>query len=118
MQVVAEQVKQKLGELRFYIRGGDDMVFKMIDQAIGESLNTCELCGSKHNVRQTENSTKTLCGSCMDKFLNGNPWPDDIERQSHVLSKLFICPKCDGNASLVIGGGEDRLECEECDGQD
>lgn len=45
-QVVAVQVKEKFGTLRFYYDGGDDVISGMV--AVAESMSgvTCEVCGS------------------------------------------------------------------------
>lgn len=44
-QVVAEQVKEKFGTLRFYYRGGDDIIDGMVRMAESMSSVTCEECG-------------------------------------------------------------------------
>ena len=45
-RVVVEQVKEKFGTLRFYYRGGDDVVDGMVRMAEAMSAVTCEECGS------------------------------------------------------------------------
>jgi len=45
-QVVAEQVKEKFGGLRFYVQGGDDYTQGIIAMAEQMSGLTCEDCGS------------------------------------------------------------------------
>lgn len=45
-QVVAEQVKEKFGTLRFYYRGGDDVIDGMVRMAEAMSGVTCEECGA------------------------------------------------------------------------
>lgn len=42
---VASQVKEKFGGLRFYIDGGDDTHYALINFAESLSYNTCEVCG-------------------------------------------------------------------------
>jgi len=44
-QVVAEQVKEKFGTLRFYVQGGDQLTTGMIWFAEGMSARICETCG-------------------------------------------------------------------------
>lgn len=44
-QVVATQVKEKFGTLRFYYSGGDDYVFGLVAMAEAMSASTCEECG-------------------------------------------------------------------------
>lgn len=50
-QVVASQVKEKFGGLRFYVEGGDDVTSAMIDMAESLSVVTCEECGSPGRQR-------------------------------------------------------------------
>lgn len=45
-QVVAEQVKEKFGTLRFYYRGGDSTIDGMVRMAEAMSSRTCEECGN------------------------------------------------------------------------
>jgi hypothetical protein len=46
-QVVAEQVKEKFGGLRFYYRGGDEYIAGAVAMADGLSYNICDVCGNK-----------------------------------------------------------------------
>lgn len=50
-QLVAEQVKEKFGGLRFYYYGGDEECEKLIDAAESKSEETCESCGEKGELR-------------------------------------------------------------------
>ena len=50
-QVVAAQVKEKFGGLRFYIDGGDDWVYGAISMAESMSYRTCEVCGAPGKTR-------------------------------------------------------------------
>ena len=61
------QVKEKFGELRFYVSHGDETLYKMIDKAENESLKTCEHCGSKDNVIHTDRWIWTVCKNCLQK---------------------------------------------------
>lgn len=45
-QVVAEQVKEKFGGLRFYYRGGDEYISGLFAMAESMSYATCEECGN------------------------------------------------------------------------
>ena len=59
-QVVATQIKEKFGTLRFYYDGGDDVIGGMVSMAESWSAVACEECG----VPGTQNSRgwiKTLC---------------------------------------------------------
>ena len=61
-QVVAAQVKEKFGGLRFYINGGDDFVEGAIALAESLSLRTCEECGAPGS-RRSGGWIRTLCDS-------------------------------------------------------
>lgn len=49
-QVVAVQVKEKFGGLRFYTNGGDSVVDGILRMAESMSYRTCEVCGSPGKV--------------------------------------------------------------------
>jgi hypothetical protein len=51
-QVVAVQVKEKFGTLRFYISGGDDIIGGMIWLTEYISARTCEVCGKNGKVME------------------------------------------------------------------
>jgi hypothetical protein len=50
-QVVAVQVKEKFGGLRFYYDGGDDQVYGMVRMAESWAAHTCEQCGAPGKMR-------------------------------------------------------------------
>lgn len=59
-QVVAEQVKEKYGTLRFYVRGGDEVTNAYITFAEGFSGKICEICGNPG--KSNDNGwIRTLC---------------------------------------------------------
>ena len=60
-QVVATQVKEKFGTLRFYIYGGDDYIQGAIAMAEEMSARTCEVCG-KPGKPQGGGWIRTTCG--------------------------------------------------------
>lgn len=62
--VEAVQVKEKFGGLRFYINGGTDEVYALINKAEDLSYKTCEYCGSTENVTQTRGWIVSLCPLC------------------------------------------------------
>ena len=66
-QVEAVQVKEKYGTLRFYTHGYIPEVEKQIQYAEYESSKTCERCGSKKDVTQTEGWITTICKKCLEK---------------------------------------------------
>lgn len=59
-QVVATQVKEKFGTLRFYVVTASDEQFDAIDEAEAESCVTCEVCGKLGKIRK-EGWYKVLC---------------------------------------------------------
>lgn len=59
-QVVALQVKEKYGTLRFYIHGGDPYIDGMITMAEAISGRTCEICGNPGKI-MGESWLKTRC---------------------------------------------------------
>lgn len=50
-QVVASQVKEKFGTLRFYYDGGDDYIRGLASMAEAMSARTCEICGNPGKSR-------------------------------------------------------------------
>ena len=60
-QVVATQVKQKFGELRFYFDGGDDEIHGMIAMATYMSVRTCEDCGKPGKIVNTGGYVHAAC---------------------------------------------------------
>lgn len=50
-QVVASQVKEKFGGLRFYYDGGDDYISGLVSMAESWAANTCETCGRPGRLR-------------------------------------------------------------------
>lgn len=65
-RVVATQVKEKFGTLRFYYRGGDEVVDGMVRMAELMSSVTCEVCG-KPGKTQGTGWTKTTCDEHANK---------------------------------------------------
>jgi hypothetical protein len=59
-QVVAIQVKEKFGTLRFYYNGGDDFIDGLERMAESMSAVTCEECGNP-GTRTTGGWIRTLC---------------------------------------------------------
>lgn len=59
-QVVAEQVKEKFGGLRFYYRGGDEYISGLSAMAESMSYVTCETCG-KPGKSNNDGWIKTAC---------------------------------------------------------
>ena len=66
-QIVATQVKEKFGGLRFYVVGASDKQWTMIELTENLSYHICETCGSTKDVGQTQGWIYTLCKECVDK---------------------------------------------------
>lgn len=64
-QVVAEQVKEKFGGLRFYYRGGDECISGMVRMAESMSYVTCEVCSNPAKPTN-EGWIVTMCQPCLD----------------------------------------------------
>ena len=60
-QVVATQVKEKFGELRFYFNGGNEMIHGMVAMAEWMSKHTCEQCGKPGKLRTVRGWVTTAC---------------------------------------------------------
>lgn len=62
-----QQIKEKLGGLRFYASVPTDECVDIIDDAEGASLATCECCGSPGRLRTSDDGLAyylTLCDDC------------------------------------------------------
>ncbi len=64
-QIIAVQVKEKFGRLRFYVRSAADEQYAIIDFAESLSFVICENCGSLENIEQTKKGRiQSLCDKC------------------------------------------------------
>ena len=66
-QVVAAQVKEKFGGLRFYVDGADDEVRGMVRMAESMSYKVCEDCGAKGSARKGS-WIRTMCDPCAETW--------------------------------------------------
>lgn len=71
-KVVAIQVKEKYGTLRFYVYGGDEYTNGIIDMAEAMSAVTCEICGDKGVERNERGWYSTMCDKCFNKTQSGD----------------------------------------------
>jgi len=76
-QVVAKQVKEKYGELRFYVDSAPYEVYTMIDEATRLSHLICESCGTNEKVFQTTGWVFTTCYACHKSRLQGSHRPEE-----------------------------------------
>lgn len=72
---IAVQVKEKFGSLRFYVCGGNDEIFKLINKAEEDSYKICEKCG-KPGKCNDEGWLTTLCDFC----------------RKHKHMQCYVCP--------------------------
>lgn len=64
-QVVAVQIKEKFGTLRFYYEGGDEYIHGLVSMAESMSAVTCEVCGNPG--KSTDGGwIKTVCSAHND----------------------------------------------------
>lgn len=76
-QVIAVQVKEKFGGLRFYYREGDDYVASLVELVRKLSESICERCGTHGRILE---SNGWLCSRCpLHKEENGTPWQEISE---------------------------------------
>ena len=79
-QVVASQVKEKFGGLRFYVRSATDEQSGMIDMAEALSAHICEVCGHPGRVL-VHGSAMTRC---LDHAPAGSIMQEDFLAQGKV----------------------------------
>ena len=63
----ASQVKEKFGELRFYMTNYDDEIDRFIEEAEDLSAITCEECGKSGTLRKINHWLYTRCDACFEK---------------------------------------------------
>lgn len=66
-QVIATQVKEKFGGLRFYEQGATERQYAVISFVESLSYKICEKCGSMKDIGQTQGWISTICKECNDK---------------------------------------------------
>jgi hypothetical protein len=67
-QIVAIQVKEKFGGLRFYVTGGDEYSYGLIRKAENDSYKICEECGAPGKLYQ-RGWWLTQCEPCREKHI-------------------------------------------------
>lgn len=66
-QVIAVQVKEKFGALRYYVQGATDIQYGRIELAERMSHSICEDCGSTSAKLRTRNGWQsTRCDKCWE----------------------------------------------------
>jgi hypothetical protein len=79
-QVIATQIKEKFGTLRFYYHGGDEYIEGIVRMAESMSATTCEVCGA-HGKQRGGGWIRTLCDKHAQED-GRNIEEDEIEDQS------------------------------------
>ena len=91
-QVIASQVKEKLGGLNFNYSGGDDYIEGMVSMAENMSYDICEFCGSTENVGQTSMPwIYTICKDCYDtsdKRVSSLKWNPNEDKKTEICKEL------------------------------
>ena len=64
MGVIASQIKEKWGSLRFYVYQGTDEAWDLIDVAEELAEKTCEECGKPGKLRSDHGWLTTQCEGC------------------------------------------------------
>lgn len=75
--VLATQVKEKFGGLRFYLRGADEHIDKLIEEAELKSCTMCEVCGEPGARRTSGGWLRTMCDKHNEEYLR--EWGNDEE---------------------------------------
>ena len=91
-QVVADQVKEKFGGLRFYHTGGDTYIEGMVSIAENMSYNICEFCGSTEDVGRTSMPwIFTICKECYDtsdQRISSLKWKVNEDKKTEICKEL------------------------------
>lgn len=62
-QIIASQVKEKFGSLRFYTQASNEDVDAMISEACHKCDHTCEVCGEPGNLYEEHHWYLTRCST-------------------------------------------------------
>jgi hypothetical protein len=65
-QVVALQVKEKYGGLRFYFSGGNEYIHGLVAMTEYLSQSTCEVCGNPGKI-ESDRWIRVRCDKCSEK---------------------------------------------------
>jgi hypothetical protein len=65
-QLKIVQIKEKFGDLRVYVEGGDEAAFALIREAGAASSTVCERCGAP-GTKTSDGWILTLCPACQAK---------------------------------------------------
>jgi rubrerythrin len=81
-EVVALQIKEKFGGLRFYYNHGTEEIHKLIDKAENDSYHICEECGLVSEEPLTTHNGHgwivTLCANHYEERYGQQKEPEDV----------------------------------------
>jgi len=97
---VAQQVKEKLGGLRFYLQGTEED-HKIEAEYESKSLITCEHCGGPGERKSDHGWLRTTCDHC-----------DEIRKLSTKIREGHYVYAFDDTAHIIVS---DPIEDPECD---
>jgi hypothetical protein len=83
IQVIALQIKEKFGSLRFYVVGGDDYIRGIIAMAESSSTKICEDCGDAGKL-YNEGWWITQCEKCRKKYFEVYSNVDKQKKESEI----------------------------------
>lgn len=80
-QMIIEQIKSKFATLRVHIHNTNKKVNELIKIAEVEADQTCEICGSKHDIGLVSNGWITVeCRGCFRKNKTGHIWRSYLDK--------------------------------------
>lgn len=85
LPLIASQVKEKFGELRFYYRNGSDYAMKAIELAEALSGSICEVCGELGETHEAKGWIQSRCVAHKHASM-----PSETERDELVRNILLI----------------------------
>lgn len=88
-QVVASQVKEKFGGLRFYYHGGDDYIEAVVDLVERLSESICELCGAPGLIRESNGWLSARCEVHERQCAMPTPELDEWIRQGDSMARVL-----------------------------
>ena len=94
-QVVAHQVKEKLGTLCFYYSGGDEYISNIVSYTEYLSSKICEDCGAMNECvgSTTKGWIHTTCARCQPKDVDGErerDWRVSDPERLELWQKMYL----------------------------
>lgn len=86
-QVVAQQVKEKFGELRIYVSNGDEYVQAILDLVEGISAHYCEVCGVRGSIIEQKGS---LIARCAEHRAPSNTFTPNRAHQTRPTTEYIM----------------------------